>query len=442
MVADRHISERRDRRDPHGSARSRVRDRRRSRSTSTSGRRWPRCAHAVADGRDRRAARRHRRPDHQHGAAPGAVLGRPRRRRRRPRDRPSRGVAARPARRPLRLTSVSRSTGGRRRIGRARRGRGSTLDVDETRRRAAARRPRLPCRWPISSTQPSAGRAASRRRSATIARIASRPSAPANSAPCGSHSRTIGSTLGIVVGDVRRVGDDQVERAAQRRRAARRTTSPDANRTLHRAPARARRGWPGPRRARRPTRRSATPSCRRAAARPPATGRSRRCRCRGRRTRSAAPASSARRCERQLDHLLGLGPRDQHPPIDHQVEVAERPPPEHVLQRLAGAARARPSRRGGAPSARSPARRARRGTRRRRSRWPPRTSSARWLRPPTSGVGLGPQLAPGDGAVVGRSCRSSRSVAGGELAGPLVGDQRVDDVVEVAGQHVLRAGRW
>ncbi len=39
--------------------------------------------------------------------------------------------------------------------------------------------------------------------------------------------------------------------------------------------------------------------------------------------------------DRRLGHQLGLRPRDQHPPIDQQVEGAEAPVPQHVLQRLA-----------------------------------------------------------------------------------------------------------
>ena len=47
--------------------------------------------------------------------------------------------------------------------------------------------------------------------------------------------------------------------------------------------------------------------------------------------------------ERMLDHVLGLGPRDQHPPVDQQVELAEPPRSEHVLQRLARPRGERPS---------------------------------------------------------------------------------------------------
>ena len=47
-------------------------------------------------------------------------------------------------------------------------------------------------------------------------------------------------------------------------------------------------------------------------------------------TRPASPASS----RAALDHQLGLRPRDEHPPVDHQVEATERPVAEDVLERL------------------------------------------------------------------------------------------------------------
>ena len=49
--------------------------------------------------------------------------------------------------------------------------------------------------------------------------------------------------------------------------------------------------------------------------------------------RSADPLQLAQ-CD--LHHLLGLGPGDQHPPVDRQFERPERPAAEHVLQGLAG----------------------------------------------------------------------------------------------------------
>ena len=54
--------------------------------------------------------------------------------------------------------------------------------------------------------------------------------------------------------------------------------------------------------------------------------------------RSAPPAagSAAQLGQGDLDDLLGLRPRDEHPPVDHEVQVPEPPAPEHVLQRLPG----------------------------------------------------------------------------------------------------------
>ena len=79
-----------------------------------------------------------------------------------------------------------------------------------------------------------------------------------------------------------------------------------------------------------------------------------------------------RKGRRQLDrdacHQLGLGPRDQHAPIDRQVERAEPPSAEHVLQRFAGAVAGDHAHRGGRPSDRWPARRGRPRARRRRGR--------------------------------------------------------------------------
>ena len=79
--------------------------------------------------------------------------------------------------------------------------------------------------------------------------------------------------------------------------------------------------------------------------------------------RPAVPESgrSARRGQlrqRHLHHLLGLGPGDEDPSVDLQLERAERPGAEHVLQGLAGGpAAGRPG-----PRRRSPRRRARRSS--------------------------------------------------------------------------------
>ena len=50
-----------------------------------------------------------------------------------------------------------------------------------------------------------------RRRRWSMTRSASRPSVPANSAPCGSKRRTAGSTRRIVLRNVRRIAGDEVE---------------------------------------------------------------------------------------------------------------------------------------------------------------------------------------------------------------------------------------
>ena len=46
------------------------------------------------------------------------------------------------------------------------------------------------------------------------------------------------------------------------------------------------------------------------------------------------PAQPAELGQGHLHHLLGLGAGDEHPPIDLELEVAERPVAEHVLEGL------------------------------------------------------------------------------------------------------------
>ena len=48
------------------------------------------------------------------------------------------------------------------------------------------------------------------------------------------------------------------------------------------------------------------------------------------------PRHRARQLDGDAGDDLGLRPRDQHPPVDGEVEVAEAPMAEHVRQRLAG----------------------------------------------------------------------------------------------------------
>ena len=99
------------------------------------------------------------------------------------------------------------------------------------------------------------------------------------------------------------------------------------------------RGWPRPPPARRRWRRWPTPRA------PPGAelgrqgqrdGAAARCRRRPPRgpRRDAAASQAPGLGQRHLDHLLGLGPRNQHPRVDAQVERAEGPVPEDVLQRL------------------------------------------------------------------------------------------------------------
>ena len=83
------------------------------------------------------------------------------------------------------------------------------------------------------------------------------------------------------------------------------------------------------------------------------------------------PPSRAALVEGEPGHHLGLGPGDQHPAVDAQVERPERPATEHVLQRLARRAAGRPcaSRWATPPSGRGLVE-AERPARRRRTRGP------------------------------------------------------------------------
>ena len=351
-------------------------------------------AHRRGRPRHRRAARRHRRPRHQHRAAPSLFSARPRRGRRRSRHRPGGRVTPRSDRRPLRL-SVRPTAGGRRRCGRGRRRSGS---MRRRRSRPAARRAAsataAPWPVPISSTSqpPGATTGGARRR---CARTSSRPSAPANSATCGSQSRTIGSTAGrrrrCTAGWRRR------RRAAAQRVGQR--VEPRAVGEAHRWPrhARCRRGWPGRRRARRPTASVSHTSSRRrgpssvASDSPiaplPVPRSAQRDRARQRDEPAAIAASatssvSGRGISTRRSTIRSRWRNDQWPstycsgsPRASRASIASR----------------------WATTARSPARRARRGTRRRRS--PLAFShSQRACGRPMRAAGLVPQLAPGDRA--------------------------------------------
>ena len=259
---------------------------------------------------------------------------RPRRGRRRSRHRPPRRVTARPGRRPLRLTATP--TGARPTANAVEAG---EVGVDLARRRnppsAAARRRASPCRQPISSTShpPAPATAARRRRSS---RRASRPSAPANNAsvrlplahrsarPPDRHRRcTAGSPPPRATRRAARSGSaSNHEPSAKRTFADRRpdpaalaraTSSASADTSVSHTVV--------------PSSGSSPASDNPIAPLPvPRSAHAHRA------PRAAQPARG------QLDQLLGLGPGDQHPAIDHQIEVPERPVPEHVLQWLAGAA--------------------------------------------------------------------------------------------------------
>ena len=121
----------------------------------------------------------------------------------------------------------------------------------------------------------------------------------------------------------------------------------------------------------------------------------------------------------EADHLLGLGPGDQDPPVDHEVEGAEGPPAEDVLQRLARPAPGHQPVQGGHPPD---------GGRPIQAPGVVRPLEPRGLLDDPAGLGVGPshprvgqqarrlglQLAPGDRAVVVR--RGRRHVGAGGCA--------------------------
>ena len=308
---------------------------------------------AVADHETDDAARRHRRPDRQLGPPPLAVLGCARCGRRRPRHRPGRGVTARPGRRSLRLSCDcvigSTSPDGDPIVSAEV---GDDLDVVEADRAHQFRDARALTRADLQHQPPI------------------RPQPP----------RSLGDDVADLVETVgaaeQRVGRAPTRarsvRARDRRRRrtagstrpspARRAARPAARRTSRLGeverwllPVRCPPRWPAPRRAHLTSDRSSTRRPRRSAARWRATIRSHRCRCRGRRQTIGSGCDRAQ-SERNLDDQLGLRPRDQHAPVDHQIEMAETPPAEHVLQRLTGRRLGRASRRGGQRRARLPAR--------------------------------------------------------------------------------------
>ena len=234
-------------------------------------------------------------------------------------------------------------------------------------------RPRGPARRRSRRSSDPPGGQPVRRAGDRPRRSASRPSAPASSAAAGSQSRTLVEIL-VALADVGRVADDEVEVAGQVRRER---VVPVAGLQPDRRPrpARCRPGWRGPRRARRRTRRSPRPSSGRAessAASASAIGTRARAQVGdGRAARSVARAMD----QGHLDQLLGLRPRDQHPPVDEQVERPERPVAQHVLEGLALEAARDHGVQAGHRSLRSPGPRGRAPSRRPPGHWPPGTTT-------------------------------------------------------------------
>ena len=266
--------------------------------------------------------------------------------------------------------------------------------------------------WTSTSTSPAAAgeRATARPWAAPISRRATPPGASQRGAPADlAHvvqavrpgeqgaARLPVATPRVessVVGDVGRVGDDEVEPARAGRAAGPRTRSPADPHVRPRRPMPARLA-----------RATSSASARRVgrpdldgarAARRPARARSRPSRCRGRRRQRPGAVGRGRRRRAPPRRVLGLRPGDQHPPVDEQIE---RRGTARGRARTAAAPRrrgGRPWRRGGRPPAWSPARRARAATRRPPARWPPGTASGPRSGRRAGSVGLDPQRPPGD----------------------------------------------
>ena len=322
---------------------------------------------------------------------------------------------------------------GRRRCGRDRRGR-RDLDVDVARRRPAGARRPPPWPAPISSTSQPPGREP-RRRAATIGRMASSPSAAGEQRACGSQSRPTSSTAASSVGDVRRVGDDDVERAAQLG-GQRVEPVPSAMRTSAARPPDAGEVGAGDVEARRRDTSVAHTSTRRPAARRPATGRSRPTA--GAEVDDARPAPAATgpasMATPATTSVSGRGISTRRSTIRSRRRNAQRPstycsgsPADRRATIASRWATARSV--AGSSSTRVDSRRRRRS--------PPRTASGPAGRSPTAAG----RSRPSSSRQRDRRRQARQPSSLGELAGPLVGDQGVDDLVEVAGQHLLRAGR-
>ena len=252
---------------------------------------------------------------------------------------------------------------------------------------------RAPWSHPISSTSQPPGTSHSPRLADDRAdRRRGRPCRRTAPRPAPSRGRTA-SRSGDRRRDVRRVATPP-RRSPRRSARQRRRTTALADPNVAPLAGRCRRGWPGRRRARRrdtsvihtvgPVEREFGGA---------ATARSHPIPCRDRRHDRTA-SNDQRRVDRGAGDEFGLGPWDQHPPVDGQVDVPERPLAEHVLERLAGGQPGRPSRRGGRPSA-SVAGSSRASSElgaARRAAAPPRTATAPRSRPPTLVVVSAQQL--------------------------------------------------
>ena len=157
------------------------------------------------------------------------------------------------------------------------------------------------------------------------------------------------------------------------------------------------------------------------AARARATTESRQNRCRGRRSAAPRPESIRARARRGrvLHHLLGLGPRDEHPAVDRQVEPRNDHDPSTYCNGSPAARRVTISSKCAAATFGGVA-----------SRSPPDACSAiHWASRRDSNRGVADTI---------RSSHDGCSASGAcQLLRALVRHQRVDDLVELTGEHAV-----
>ena len=207
--------------------------------------------------------------------------------------------------------------------------------------------------------------------------MASSPGRPAHQRLAWFPVGDVGGEVGdLVLGDVRRVRHHEPQPAAQR---FRQRVEPRAGLQPHPGGGRAHPGEVGAGDGQRVLAHVGGPHLGvgeltrqrqrdRARARAEVGDRERRRRAAPRIVRAPARAEPHDLVDRGARHHLGLRTRDEHAPVDHEVEPEEVPPAEHVLQRLAGGAPRRACRRGAGSPARSRPRARRPPARRRRSR--------------------------------------------------------------------------